>query len=197
MACESIAIALGANLGDPLATLIAVRPLLEQALQAWWCRPAGGPAPPELAPLCRWSPIFRTEPVGGPPGQPDYLNAALLCTLPGRTPLPLSAADPEAPLALLRCLQQLEGRFGRQRHEHWGPRTLDLDLLWCGERRQAGPELELPHPRLRERSFVLAPLAAIQADLVPPQQDSGCAALLEALLPRLGEAPPQRLPPRS
>ena len=192
MACESIAIALGANLGDPLATLIAVRPLLEQALQAWWFRSADGdgPAPPELVPLCRWSPIFRTEPVGGPPGQPDYLNAALLCTA-----LPC-AADPEAPLALLRCLQQLEGRFGRQRHEHWGPRTLDLDLLWCGERLQAGPELELPHPRLRERSFVLAPLAAIQADLVPPQQDLGCAALLEALLPRLGEVPPQRLPPR-
>jgi 2-amino-4-hydroxy-6-hydroxymethyldihydropteridine diphosphokinase len=153
-------------------------------------------APPRL----RWSPLFRTEPVGGPPAQPDYLNAVLLLQ-----PLPPGPADP---LALLRQLQGLEARFARQRLEHWGPRSLDLDLLWCGTHSAATDELQLPHPRLLERTFVLAPLAAIDPDLVPPGQAGdqpsggapaaplGCGELLLRLLPRCGEAPPERLPPR-
>ncbi len=181
--------ALGANLGDPLATLLAVRPPLAALL-----RHHLGPACGEL----RWSPLFRTEPVGGPPDQPPYLNAVLLVESAG----PLAPA-PAAALALLRDLQALEHRFGRRRLERWGPRSLDLDLLWWGPLALQTPELTLPHPRLAQRSFVLAPLAAIDPQLVPPHQapprpapapPPGCGALLAALLPGLAEAAPQRLP---
>jgi 2-amino-4-hydroxy-6-hydroxymethyldihydropteridine diphosphokinase len=161
----SLAIALGANLpspaGPPLATLLAVRPLLEQLMGS-----LGGPL--------RWSPLFRTAPVGGPPDQPAYLNAALLTH-------PAVPADPAAAQQLLRGLQALEQRFARQRRERWGPRSLDLDLLWWGPLRCRGPALELPHPRLLERSFVLAPLAAIDAALIPPGADGGTGALLSQL----------------
>ena len=103
------------------------------------------------------------------------------------------------PHALLRQLQTLETRFGRQRLVHWGPRSLDLDLLWWGALVCDDAALQLPHPRLLERSFVLAPLAAIDAELAPPGQPSGgpaltCQALLEQLLPQLDEAPPLALP---
>ena len=215
----SIAIAVGANLGNPAATLIAVRPLLAVALAQWF----SGHAPPtQLAPTPHWSPLFRTEPVGGPAGQPPYLNGAVVMGAPagigscppGRQPL-------ATPLALLEALQALETQFGRQRLEPWGPRSLDLDLLWCGNLRCNSNVLALPHPRLLERSFVLAPLAAIDPNLIPPFQPSppaqpgpsvppgkphgtpfhgiplqSCGALLSQLLPQLQEAPPQRLPPQ-
>jgi 2-amino-4-hydroxy-6-hydroxymethyldihydropteridine diphosphokinase len=189
----SLAIALGGNLGDPEATLCAVRPLLEQVLDAWW-PPSPEARAPLAAPELRWSPLFRTEAVGGPIGQPPFVNAVLLAG-----PLPPVPLDP---LDLLLRLQGLESRFGRQRHEPWGPRTLDLDLLWCGDSRLSTAELQLPHPLLLKRSFVLAPLAAINAKLTLPGPDPAtppplrCADLLAALLPRLTEAPPERLPPR-
>ncbi len=188
----SLAIALGGNLGDPAACLCAVRPLLEQALRDWW-PPSSWARAPLAAPEFRWSPLFRTEAVGGPPGQPSFVNAVLLAE-----PLPERLLDP---LNLLLRLQGLESRFGRQRHEPWGPRTLDLDLLWCGDCRMSTAELQLPHPRLLERSFVLAPLAAISADVALPGPQPGtpplpCDSLLKALLPRLAESPPERLPPR-
>jgi 2-amino-4-hydroxy-6-hydroxymethyldihydropteridine diphosphokinase len=188
----SLAIALGGNLGDPAVALCAVRPLLEQAVGEWWSpSPAARAAP--FAPAFRWSPLFRTEAVGGPIGQPAFVNAVLLAE-------PLQEG-PWDPMDLLLRLQALESRFGRQRHELWGPRTLDLDLLWCGDCRLSTAELQLPHSLLRERSFVLAPLAAINPDLAVPGPDPAtpplrCGDLLAALLPRLAEAPPQRLPPR-
>ena len=181
--CSTLAIALGANLGDPLATLVAVRPLLEQLLQ---------PLVPGAS--CIWSPLFRTAPVGGPPDQPDYLNAALLLG-------PL-ASDPQQhpqPEPLLEALQDLERRFGRERRERWGPRLLDLDLLWCGERVLRGESLELPHPRLAGRAFVLAPLEAIDPALVPPLPDQpprSCGERLRELLAQGVEPAPLRLPPK-
>ena len=183
-----MAIALGANLGDPLATLLAVRPLLAALVRRHL-----GPAPGRL----RWSPLFRTEPVGGPPGQPPYLNAVLLA----EAAAPLEPS-PAAARAMLADLQGLEQRFGRRRLEPWGPRTLDLDLLWWGDQVVQAPALQLPHQRLQQRSFVLAPLAAIDPLLVPPAPAAAgtpspgpdCASLLAALLPRLREAAPQRLP---
>ena len=178
---ESLAVALGANLGDPSATLVAVRPLLEALVH---------PLASETA-RCLWSPLFRTAPVGGPPDQPAYLNAVLLLG-------PLGA-HPD-PLPLLEALQDLERRFGRVRRERWGPRLLDLDLLWCGGQVLQGDPLELPHPRLAGRAFVLAPLAAIDPALVPPLPDQlplGCGARLAALLAQGQELPPVRLPPRT
>jgi 2-amino-4-hydroxy-6-hydroxymethyldihydropteridine diphosphokinase len=114
------------------------------------------------------SPIYRTAPVGGPP-QPDYLNAVAT----GRALLP--------PLALLRLLQQLEADAGRDLlGERNGPRPLDLDLLLYGDLTLDLPELVLPHPRLLERRFVLAPLADLRPDLVVPGTGRTVARLLLA-----------------
>jgi 2-amino-4-hydroxy-6-hydroxymethyldihydropteridine diphosphokinase len=204
----SIAIALGANLGNPAATLIAVRPLLALALAQWF---SGNGPPTQPAPTLHWSPLFRTAPVGGPAGQPPYLNGAVVMEAPAGIGSSLAP-----PLALLEALQALEAQFGRQRLEHWGPRSLDLDLLWCGDLCCNSGVLDLPHPRLVERSFVLAPLAAIDPNLMPPFQPSPpvqpgppvqpskphglplatCGALLDQLLPQLQEAPPERLLPQ-
>ncbi len=176
----SLAIAIGANLGDPVATFTAVRPRLEAELRAW------AAAPLQL----RWSPRFRTQPVGGPPGQPPYLNAVLLAWHgPAQGP---GGTWPD-PLALLERLLQLEAAFGRERRERWGPRRLDLDLLWCGDLSGHSPELELPHPRLGERAFVLAPLAAIDPDLPLPAAPAltfRTASAGLAALPRAALEPP-------
>jgi 2-amino-4-hydroxy-6-hydroxymethyldihydropteridine diphosphokinase len=197
----SIAIALGANLGNPAATLIAVRPLLAAALAQWF---SGNGPPTQPAPTLHWSPLFRTEPVGGPANQPPYLNGAVVMEAPAGIGSPQPESPPQplaAPLALLEALQALEAQFGRQRLEHWGPRSLDLDLLWCGDLCCNSGVLDLPHPRLYERSFVLAPLAAIDPSLIPPGKPPGiplptCGALLGQLLPQLQEAPPERLLPQ-
>jgi 2-amino-4-hydroxy-6-hydroxymethyldihydropteridine diphosphokinase len=154
---SSLAIALGANLpspaGPPLATLLALRPLLEQQLRLW--------AAPDALQL-HWSPLFRSAPVGGPADQPDYLNAVLLVAGAAAAPNPAGA------VALLHQLQELERCFGRERRERWGPRSLDLDLLWWGGLQLAGEPLELPHPRWSQRGFVLAPLQAIERRLGQP-----------------------------
>lgn len=178
----SLAVALGANLGDPLATLLAVRPQLAALLQRATAEAAPEAEPPRL----RWSPLFRTAPVGGPPGQPDYLNAVLLVEL----------AAALAPEELLLELQAIEARHGRERRVRWEARSLDLDLLWCGTQRRDTVALTLPHPRLLERSFVLAPLAAIDPTLRLPGADGPVGARLALLLARPGEVPPQRLPGR-
>lgn len=197
---RSVAVALGANLGDPLATLLAVRPLLAELLVAGWMDPQ------ERLRL-RWSPLFRTAPVGGPADQPAYLNAVVVMDGgPAQTPADrpeLQGARPQPePLALLaqellQRLLELERRFGRVRSERWGPRSLDLDLLWCGAAAVEQPGLSLPHPRLRERAFVLAPLVALDpALLVPGAGAAGPAsvrALLEGLPQPALEPPPQRL----
>ena len=143
-----LAIGLGANLpsaaGEPRDTLAAVRPRLDALLCSW----AGATC------AVWWSPLFRTAPVGGPPGQPDYLNAAVMAAV---------ALPPDAgrALALLRELQQLELAFGRERLERWGARSLDLDLLWWDNLACQQPALQLPHPRWQERGFVVQPLRAI------------------------------------
>ena len=149
----SLAVALGANraspVGSPRRTPIHVRPELEQLLLDWAQTSAARGC-------CSWSPLIETAPVGGPLGQPMYCNAVLLIQgVPGRP-------DSEAALALLNRLQVLEAQYGRDRdqEERWGPRSLDLDLLFWGELRLEHPQLVLPHPRLHLRSFVMEPLLA-------------------------------------
>jgi len=168
-----VAVALGGNLPPLPDRLVTAARALERL--AW---PAS----------FRCSPLFRTAPVGGPPGQPPYCNAVVLF------------ATTLTPEGLLEALQALEAAGGRERLQPWGPRTLDLDLLWHGSHERDDPHLVLPHPRLLERSFVLAPLVALDPGLVPPGQPdappgSSVAELLAALLPRLPEPAPERLPP--
>ncbi|MCA1692933.1 MAG: 2-amino-4-hydroxy-6-hydroxymethyldihydropteridine diphosphokinase [Acidimicrobiales bacterium] len=129
-------VGLGANLGDREDTL-------RQAVAA-------------LPDVVAVSPVYETEPVGGPPGQPPYLN------------LVVELATDQSPRQLLAVAQRLETHAGRVRDEHHGPRTLDVDLLWVEGVTVDEPDLTLPHPRMHERRFVLAPLADLAPELVPP-----------------------------
>jgi 2-amino-4-hydroxy-6-hydroxymethyldihydropteridine diphosphokinase len=122
--------------------------------------------------------MFRTAPVGGPDGQDDYLNAVVLMTPSCAAKVKITQLQA---VELLIRLQGVEMDFGRQRLERWGPRSLDLDLLWWGDLRCRSEALELPHPRLLERAFVLAPLAAIDARLVPPGAQAPVATVLAQL----------------
>ncbi|MCL4810219.1 MAG: 2-amino-4-hydroxy-6-hydroxymethyldihydropteridine diphosphokinase, partial [Thermoanaerobaculia bacterium] len=117
------------------------------------------------------SPLYRTEPVGGP-GQPDYLNAVAT----GRTRLPARE--------LLALLGRLEAEADRDPlGERNGPRTLDLDLLLYGDQVIVLPDLVVPHPRLAARRFVLAPLADLMPDRVVPGTGRTVASLLSAAPP--------------
>jgi len=167
---HSLAVALGANQagpgGLPLQTLMAVRPQLEAVL-SHWAQSIEDNRPRDSAPngassalTFSWSPLQETQPVGGPLDQPLYLNAVVLVKGLELNPEPATA------LRLLDALQQLEQSFGRNRseEERWGPRPLDLDLLFWGEWRLDHERLTLPHPRLHLRCFVMEPLlAAMQA----------------------------------
>ncbi len=181
-AAQPLAIGLGANLpskaGSPLQTLIAVRPKLVQLLSGW------SGAGCELV----WSPLFPTAPIGGPLGQPNYINAVLVADV-----ALLPAADQAQ--TLLTGLQGLEAAFGRQRLERWGARSLDLDLLWWGGFNWDSELLQLPHPRWHQRAFVLEPLRAIAAALTA---GSGQPATWPALPDRLAglDAPLVALPGR-
>ncbi len=142
-------VALGANLGDPVATVRAALAALE-ALPG--CR------------LVAASSLYRTAPIGLA-GQPDFINAVAAVD---------TQLDPEA---LLTALLALEADFGRVRLERNGPRTLDLDLLLHGDSVLHSPRLTLPHPRLHLRAFVLRPLAEIAPDLALPGRGSVAAWL--------------------
>lgn len=100
------------------------------------------------------SSVYETEPVGGP-AQDDFLNAVVL----------VPAASPGELLALARAC---ETRASRERTVHWGPRTLDVDVIACGEIRSDDPEILLPHPRAHERAFVCVPWLEAAPDAVLP-----------------------------
>lgn len=131
------AIALGSNMGDREKFLRGALTRLERT--------------PGVVVLRR-STWHETEPVGGPSGQGPFLNGAALLE---------TTLDPHA---LLGVLQAIERKAGRERSVPDAARTLDLDLLWHGDQEQGTPELTLPHPRLHERAFVLAPLAELVPD---------------------------------
>lgn len=128
---------LGSNLGDRLEHLRgSVRLLARRGVK----------------PL-RSSRVYETAPVGGPP-QPDYLNAVL------------EVETSLVPRALLGVCLGAEDDLGRVRAERWGPRLIDIDVLTYGREEVAEPGLEIPHPRMHQRAFVLVPLLEIDPD--PP-----------------------------
>jgi 2-amino-4-hydroxy-6-hydroxymethyldihydropteridine diphosphokinase len=120
------------------------------------------------------SSLIETEPVGGPPNQGRFLNGAVELE---------TDLEPEA---LLDVLQEIEHRLGRTRTVRWGPRKIDLDLLLYGNRIVATGRLRVPHLRLRERRFVLEPLASIAPDAADPITGLTVRELLE----RCGEKNP-------
>ena len=102
------------------------------------------------------SPVYETDPVGGPGGQGPYLNLVV-------------AVDTDLTARqLLGVCHRLEAAAERVRQERWGPRTLDVDILLYGDETVDEPDLQIPHPRMFQRRFVLAPLADLAPDLVPP-----------------------------
>ena len=115
------------------------------------------------------SSLIESEPVGGPHGQPAFLNGAL------------ELETDLDPLALLDVLLSVEDRLGRVRSVHWGPRAIDLDLLLYDLRVIAQERLEVPHPKMRERRFVLEPLAEIAPDAVDPATGLTANELLNRL----------------
>jgi 2-amino-4-hydroxy-6-hydroxymethyldihydropteridine diphosphokinase len=129
-------IALGANIGNPREQIDIAIALLQEALD-----------------VTAISSIYTTAPVGGP-DQPDYLNAVCI-------------AESELPATdLLSLLHGIEKTLGRERIEHWGPRTIDLDLIQYGSILSNADELLLPHPRAYERRFVLEPWHEIEPDAI-------------------------------
>jgi len=113
--------------------------------------------------------LIETEPVGGPPGQPNYLNGAAAIE-----------TDLE-PAALLAELKRIESDLGRRRGPRWGPREIDLDILLYGDIVLDTPGLTIPHRRLRERRFVLEPLAQIAPDAIDPATGLTVRGLLARL----------------
>src|SRR6476659_9284086 len=146
-------VALGSNLGDRLANLRNARKEI-----AW----LEGALPP-----MRSSAIYETEPVGCEKGAAKFLNAAIEFGYAGR------------PERLRDELAQIEKILGRpEAHERNASRTIDLDLLYFGESVIDTPELQLPHPRIVGREFVLRPVADIRPDLVLPGEADSIAGLL-------------------
>ncbi len=130
-----VVLALGANLGDRRRTL-------RDAVDS-------------LPGVTAVSGLYETDPVGGPAGQPPYLN------------LVVAIESDATPRQLLGMCHRLESAAGRVRGERWGPRTLDIDILWIDGETVDEPDLEIPHPRMWERRFVLVPLADVAPDLLP------------------------------
>ena len=150
-----IVLALGANLGPAQETLRAAVTELAST--------------PGIE-VVEVSALARTSSVGGP-DQPDFLNAVVLAT----TTL--------APRELLRVTQAIELAHGRERHERWGPRTLDIDIVVYGSVLAVTDDLELPHPRTHERAFVLQPWAQVDPHAVLPGLGGGPVGALAATAP--------------
>ncbi|MBN2646091.1 MAG: 2-amino-4-hydroxy-6-hydroxymethyldihydropteridine diphosphokinase [Desulfuromonadaceae bacterium] len=145
-------IGLGSNLGDRLAFLRQARfALTGQALR-----------------VTASSALYASEPVGGPV-QDDYYNAVVAVT----TRL--------SPLDLLAHCQSVEMLAGRERQQRWGARTLDLDLLLYADLELALPQLEVPHPRMHQRRFVLQPLCDLAPQLIYPRLGRALSELLVEL----------------
>lgn len=145
------AIGLGANLGLRILTLTRAVSRLQN-----------------LGVVAGLSGLYETVPVGGPP-QPDFLNAAVRL----KTSL--------APQQLLEALKAIERSLGRQPGVHWGPRRIDLDLLWIRDLHVLDPMLQVPHPRLAERAFALRPMLDVAPAALHPATGEAYAMIARQL----------------
>ena len=127
-------LALGSNLGDRRALLAAAVAALDDVVAL--------------------SPVYETDPVGGPAQEP-YLNIVV------------ELRTERSARELLKVALELEAEAGRRRRLRWGPRTLDVDVLWVEGETVDAPDLSVPHPRMHERGFVMVPLADLAPGLAP------------------------------
>lgn len=146
------AIALGSNLGDSINILDNAVKMLAKTSGI------------DLIACSKW---HKTKPIGPP--QPDYFNG---CVIVGTN---------LTPAILLENILNIEQQFGRVRREKWGPRTLDLDIILYDNLILNKPNLQIPHPRMRERAFVLMPLAEIAPDWLDPVTQLTVSELLKKL----------------
>ena len=151
-----VGVALGSNLGDRLQNLRAARQAVTDL---------NGVASPVASSF-----IYETEPIDCEPGAPQFLNAVLEFNYKGKA------------LDLLRDLKRVEAELGRSGNKQRNvSRNIDIDLLYFGETMISNQELQLPHPRMHLRRFVLQPLADIHPDLVLPNQTKTVRELLASL----------------
>lgn len=144
---------LGSNLGDRWSTL------------------AGGVRALRAVGTClAVSRVYETEPVGGPPDQGTYLNIVV------------GIDTDRAPDDLLAECQRVEQEFGRVRAERFGPRTLDVDVLWIDGFESTEPHLVVPHPRMFERAFVVEPLRELAPEIAGDAAPAGDVRVVGALL---------------
>ncbi|MBW7956838.1 MAG: 2-amino-4-hydroxy-6-hydroxymethyldihydropteridine diphosphokinase [Deltaproteobacteria bacterium] len=150
---ERIFIAIGSNLGDRERNIREATRLAEKG---------GGLT------VVKVSPLYESEP-WGPQDQPRFVNAAM----EARSELP--------PGELLRYLKGIEAEMGRREAERWGPRLIDLDIIFYGSRVIKGERIEVPHPRAHERAFVMVPLSDIAPGFVDPLSGATVSELAERL----------------
>ena len=148
---QHLFLSLGGNLGNTREIFEGAYPLIEK----------------KIGKILVYSSIYRTE-AWGPIPQADFLNQVLLVS---------TSLKPEA---CLTELLEIERQFGRERKERWGPRTLDLDILYYGDVIIAESDLSIPHPRIAERKFILTPLAEIAPLFEDPTSRKSMTALLAA-----------------
>ena len=161
---NEVILALGANVGDPLAQLAEAVARLREVIE-----------------ITAISGVYRTPPVGFV-DQPDFYNLVVI----GRSPVPTEA--------LLAEVLRIERELGRTRTFRNAPRTVDIDILAHGARQLRAPDLEVPHPRLHERAFVLVPLAEIAPQWRHPVLGRSTERMLADLgsisgIERVGELP--------
>ena len=135
---DKVFISIGSNLGDRKTNC-------KRALEAM----------AEFSNVVKVSSLYETEPVGNE-NQPDFINLAV------------EISTDLSPHELLKHLNEIEGRLGRIRSEKWGPRTIDLDIIFYGEVILNDNDLIIPHPEAHERQFVLEPICEIDSELIYP-----------------------------
>ena len=151
-------LALGSNVGDRLDNLRRAREAVTAILQAGALRSA---------------PVYESAPVDCPDGSGKFLNTVI--------EIALEAAVADNPMGILTSTQEIEAALGRPAatgRVKNAPRAIDIDLLYIGGTQVDAPQLQVPHPRIASRRFVLTPLADLRPDLVLPGQDSTASALL-------------------